>query len=212
MISFDQVLLLQEKVESAVQKIVELKAENDALRSKCSELTNALSEKTELLNTLQADEQKIESSILGALNKLNAIENSIVSEVTNSSVLSTNGTTDESHSNESPTLRDRGPNQQTFNSNPSESQAIDNSSTTNSVSDNSLSDTSLQEDEQESSKNNLTDSNLDSSVNNFSSQNTQEESPNNSSTQDSLFNTDDSINEPEFDDDDSTEIKKYDIF
>mgnify|MGYP003289212256 FL=1 len=207
MISFDQVLLLQEKVESAVQKIVELKAENDALRSKCSELTNALSEKTELLNTLQADEQKIESSILGALNKLNAIENSIVSEVTNSSVLSTNDTTDESHSNKSPTS-----NQQTFNSNLSESQAIDNSSTTNSVSDNSLSDTSLQEDKQESSKDNLTDSNLDSSFNNFSSQNTQEESPNNSSTQDSLFNTEDSINEPEFDDDDSTEIKKYDIF
>lgn len=80
MISFDQVLLLQKKVESAVQKIVELKAENDALRNKCSELTNALSEKTELLNSFTADEKKIEDSILGALDRLNKIENSVLSQ------------------------------------------------------------------------------------------------------------------------------------
>jgi len=80
MISFDQVLLLQKKVESAVQKIVELKSENDALRSKCSELTNALSEKTELLNSFTADEQKIESSIKDALNQLNTIEDTIVTQ------------------------------------------------------------------------------------------------------------------------------------
>ena len=80
MVSFDQVSLLQEKVESAVQKIVELKAENDALRNKCSELTNALSEKTELLNSLTADEQKIESSINSALDRLATIEDSILSQ------------------------------------------------------------------------------------------------------------------------------------
>ena len=80
MISFDQVLLLQKKVESAVQKIVELKSENDALRSKCSELTNALSEKTELLESFYADEKKIESSIMDALDRLNSIENSVVSQ------------------------------------------------------------------------------------------------------------------------------------
>ena len=80
MISFDQVLLLQKKVESAVQKIVELKAENDALRNKCSELTNALSEKTELLESFYADEKKIESSIMDALDRLNSIENSVVSQ------------------------------------------------------------------------------------------------------------------------------------
>ena len=81
MISFDQVLLLQKKVESAVQKIVELKSENDALRSKCSELTNALSEKTELLESFYADEKKIENSIMDALDRLNSIENSAVSQV-----------------------------------------------------------------------------------------------------------------------------------
>lgn len=80
MISIDQVLLLQQKVESAVQKIVELKSENDALRRQCSELTNALSEKTELLNTFTADEKKIEDSILGALDRLNKIENSVLSQ------------------------------------------------------------------------------------------------------------------------------------
>lgn len=80
MISIDQVLLLQQKVESAVQKIVELKSENDALRRQCSELTNALSEKTELLNSFTADEKKIEDSILGALDRLNKIENSVLSQ------------------------------------------------------------------------------------------------------------------------------------
>lgn len=80
MISIDQVLLLQQKVESAVQKIVELKSENDALRRQCSELTNALSEKTELLNSFTADEKKIEDSILDALDRLNKIENSVLSQ------------------------------------------------------------------------------------------------------------------------------------
>ena len=80
MISIDQVLLLQQKVESAVQKIVELKSENDALRNKCSELTNALSEKSELLASFTADEKKIEDSILGALDRLNKIENSVLSQ------------------------------------------------------------------------------------------------------------------------------------
>lgn len=79
MISIDQVLLLQQKVESAVQKIVELKSENDALRRQCSELTNALSEKSELLASFSANEKKIEDSILGALDRLNRIENSVIS-------------------------------------------------------------------------------------------------------------------------------------
>ena len=50
MITFDQILLLQEKIESAANKIKQLQAENDALRSKCAELTNALSSKSEQLS------------------------------------------------------------------------------------------------------------------------------------------------------------------
>jgi FtsZ-binding cell division protein ZapB len=78
MISLDQVLLLERKVESAVQKITQLQAENDALRSKCSELTNALSSKTEQLSSFEQDQGRIENGILKALDRLNAIENSVL--------------------------------------------------------------------------------------------------------------------------------------
>jgi predicted nuclease with TOPRIM domain len=78
MISLDQVLLLEQKVESAVGKISQLQAENDALRSKCSELTNALSSKTEQLSSFEQDQSRIENGILKALDRLNSIENSVL--------------------------------------------------------------------------------------------------------------------------------------
>jgi len=78
MISLDQVLLLQKKVESAVLKIAQLNAENDALRSKCTELTNALSAKTEQLSSFETDQSKIEEGILKALDRLNSVENSVL--------------------------------------------------------------------------------------------------------------------------------------
>ena len=78
MVTLDQVLLLERKVENAVQKIEQLKAENDALRSKCAELTNALSVKTEQFSSFESDQNKIEAGILSALSKLSEIENSIV--------------------------------------------------------------------------------------------------------------------------------------
>lgn len=78
MISLDQVILLEKKVESAVAKIQQLKAENDALRSKCSELTNALSAKSEQLSSFVNDQSQIEDGIRKALDRLNAIENSVL--------------------------------------------------------------------------------------------------------------------------------------
>ncbi|WP_027728562.1 cell division protein ZapB [Treponema sp. C6A8] len=78
MISLDQVMLLEQKVESAVAKIQQLQAENDALRSKCSELTNALSSKSEQLSSFETDQSQIESGILKALDRLNQIENSVL--------------------------------------------------------------------------------------------------------------------------------------
>lgn len=78
MISVDKIYLLQKKVESAVQKIEQLKSENDALRTKCSELTNALSEKTELLSSFMADGEKIESGIMSALGRLDSVENALL--------------------------------------------------------------------------------------------------------------------------------------
>ena len=77
MISLDQVYLLEQKVESAVEKIQQLQAENDALRNKCTELTNALSAKSEQLSSFESDQSQIESGIKKALDRLNSIENSV---------------------------------------------------------------------------------------------------------------------------------------
>lgn len=81
MITLDQVLLLEQKVESAVKKITQLQQENDALRTKCDELTNALSNKSEQLSSFEQDQNKIETGILKALERLNAIENSVLKAV-----------------------------------------------------------------------------------------------------------------------------------
>ncbi|MDE5898922.1 MAG: cell division protein ZapB [Treponemataceae bacterium] len=78
MVSLDQVLLLEQKVESAVQKIAQLRAENDALRSKCAELTNALSSKSELLSSFEQDQNRIEDGIKSAIDRLNSIENAVL--------------------------------------------------------------------------------------------------------------------------------------
>lgn len=85
MISLDQVYLLEQKVESAVEKIQQLQAENDALRSKCAELTNALSVKSEQLNTFETDQSQIEDGIKKALDRLSSIENSVLRTVSSMS-------------------------------------------------------------------------------------------------------------------------------
>ena len=82
MISLDQVYLLEQKVESAVEKIQQLQAENDALRNKCTELTNALSAKSEQLSSFESDQNQIESGIKKALDRLNSIENSVLKTAT----------------------------------------------------------------------------------------------------------------------------------
>ncbi|MBR1638585.1 MAG: cell division protein ZapB [Treponema sp.] len=78
MITLDQVMLLEQKVESAVEKIQQLQAENDALRTKCQELTNALSSKTEQLSSIETDQNQIESGIKKALDRLLYIENAVL--------------------------------------------------------------------------------------------------------------------------------------
>ena len=82
MISLDQVLLLEQKVESAVEKIQQLQAENDALRNKCTELTNALSAKSEQLTSFESDQSQIENGIKKALDRLNSIENTVLKTAT----------------------------------------------------------------------------------------------------------------------------------
>ena len=82
MISLDQVYLLEQKVESAVAKIQQLQAENDALRNKCTELTNALSAKSEQLSSFESDQSQIENGIKKALDRLNSIENTVIKTAT----------------------------------------------------------------------------------------------------------------------------------
>ncbi|MDO4506032.1 MAG: cell division protein ZapB [Spirochaetales bacterium] len=91
MISLDQVLLLQEKVESAVEKITslteriaQLESDNDALNRKCLELTKALEEKTEFVSTLESAQGKIEESILMTINRLDSVEDAILGADTES--------------------------------------------------------------------------------------------------------------------------------
>lgn len=85
MITLDQVLLLQEKVESAVKKIStlterisQLEASNDALNRKCLELTNALEAKTELVSNLESAQSKIEESILKTIDRLDSVEDAVL--------------------------------------------------------------------------------------------------------------------------------------
>ncbi len=97
MISLDQILLLEKKVESAVAKIAQLRAENDALRSKCSELTNALSSKSERLSSFEKDQNRIESGIMHALDRLSLIENTVLKaagSVPSASMQKNSGTAD----------------------------------------------------------------------------------------------------------------------
>lgn len=76
--TLDQVKLLEQKVMSAVEKIKQLQAENDALRNKCAELTNAISSKSEQLEAFENNKNLIESGIQNALDRLNSIEYSIL--------------------------------------------------------------------------------------------------------------------------------------
>ena len=78
MISLDQVKLLEQKVESAVAKIQQLQAENDALRTKVTELTNAVSAKSEQLSSFESEQDQIESGIKKALDRLSSIENTVL--------------------------------------------------------------------------------------------------------------------------------------
>lgn len=72
----EQLVLLEQKIESAVAKIQQLQTENDALRSKCNELTNAVSAKSEQLDSFGTDKELLASRIQKSLDKLSTLDNS----------------------------------------------------------------------------------------------------------------------------------------
>lgn len=78
MISLDQIQLLEQKVESAVAKILQLTEENQALSQRCVQLEEEnRSLQNNILNFHQ-DQEMIEQGIIKALDKLNAVENSVL--------------------------------------------------------------------------------------------------------------------------------------
>lgn len=81
MISLVQIQLLEEKVESAVAKILRLTKENEDLIQRCAQLE---AEKVELQGNLlnfHQDQERIEQGIIKALDRLNVVENSVLQAV-----------------------------------------------------------------------------------------------------------------------------------
>ncbi len=81
MISLEQIQLLEQKVESAVAKILQLTEERTGVLQRCAQLE---SENQGLKNKLQSFEQnqkKIEQGIIKALDRLNVVENSVLQAI-----------------------------------------------------------------------------------------------------------------------------------
>ena len=68
MISLDQVHLLEQKVENAVAKILQLQKENESLRERCAFLESKVNNLNEKVSVFEADQDKIEEGIVNVLN------------------------------------------------------------------------------------------------------------------------------------------------
>ncbi|UTY30642.1 cell division protein ZapB [Treponema putidum] len=74
MLNLDQVRLLENKVERAVQMIKSLHTEKDALKKEIEVRDKRISELEKLIVTFKDDQSKIEEGIINALNQLSAFE------------------------------------------------------------------------------------------------------------------------------------------
>lgn len=83
MITLDQIRLLEQKVESAVKKIAALEQENEQLSAKCGLLEKTNEELTKRYSSLESDQERIEQGILRALDRLNDMENTVLSAGSN---------------------------------------------------------------------------------------------------------------------------------
>ena len=85
MVSLKQVQLLEEKVDSVVQRVTKLQFENSALRSRNSELkgqneqlVRKVADLQEALSLYEMDKDRIEQGVERALQRLNTIENTVM--------------------------------------------------------------------------------------------------------------------------------------
>lgn len=81
MISLSQIQLLEEKVESAVAKIMQLNQEKEALAKRCLQLEEENKLLQENLLSFEQDQKRIEQGIIKALDRLNVVENSVLQAV-----------------------------------------------------------------------------------------------------------------------------------
>lgn len=81
MISLVQIQLLEEKVESAVAKILQLTEENEALAQRCAQLEDEKAKLQDNLLSFHQDQERIEQGIIKALDRLNVVENSVLQAV-----------------------------------------------------------------------------------------------------------------------------------
>lgn len=82
MISLEQIQLLEQKVESAVAKILQLTEERDTLHQRCVQLEEENRRLQSNIFDFHQDQDRIEQGIIKALDKLNAVENSVLQAVT----------------------------------------------------------------------------------------------------------------------------------
>ena len=81
MISLDQVRLLEQKVENAVNKIIQLQKENAELKERCAFLESQAENLNKKVSDFECDQNEIEVGIANALERLNFVEDSVRSAV-----------------------------------------------------------------------------------------------------------------------------------
>jgi len=77
LISLDQVRLLEQKVENAVNKILQLQKENAELREKCAFFESKANNLNQRVSDFEADQNKIEEGIENVLKRLNIVEDAV---------------------------------------------------------------------------------------------------------------------------------------
>ena len=81
MISLDQVRLLEQKVENAVNKILQLQRENAELKERCAFLESQASNLNQKVSNYESDQNQIEEGIVKVLKRLNGVEDAVRTQI-----------------------------------------------------------------------------------------------------------------------------------